>query len=91
MKTVCCLLLFISTMTLLVVSMILFEKLGEPIEVFSYMNRNKNIVVIERLPSRNLAIVRIGYGDNKIASDLPAYLERGDTFVVRDGKVFMSE
>ncbi len=91
MKAACCLFLFITTLTLLVISMILFEKLGEPIKIFSYMNRNKNILVIERLPSRNFAVVRIGYGDNKIVSDLPAYLERGDVFVVRDGKIFMSE
>lgn len=57
---------------------------GEPLSI---SDMGGEIVVVERLSPRNLVIVKIGSGE-KIVSDLPIGLEKGDIFIVdKNGKV----
>lgn len=57
---------------------------GEPLSISAM---GGEIVVVERLSPRNLAIVKIDSGE-KIVSDLPIGLEKGDIFIVdKNGKV----
>lgn len=59
---------------------------GEPLSVLDISGK---ITITERLSPRNLAIIKIDdKAGEKIVSDLPMELERGDVLVVKYGKIY---